>query len=248
MTMKTANNSAVIPFVLSCITNEILFAVDKTEIVVEIIAVVINIVTSVLGTLANGIVITAYYRNRQLRTIQNTIFLLLAATDISITAVVQPTAVVAILSGLMRKRDCLVWEIATVSSWLFIGLSLATIVILSWQSYLTLACPYWSEAIITKHRLKIAVALTWLLMLVVVVKSTLLHHLYLAFYIAIVVIILTMISVMFTWVSTYRIVGRHRRDIQATQTPATQKLVTGKNLRILRSTVTALMVTIGLFA
>ena len=148
----------------------------------------------------------------------------------------------------MRKRDCLVWEIATVSSWLFIGLSLATIVILSWQSYLTLACPYWSEAIITKHRLKIAVALTWLLMLVVVVKSTLLHHLYLAFYIAIVVIILTMISVMFTWVSTYRIVGRHRRDIQATQTPATQKLVTGKNLRILRSTVTALMVTIGLFA
>ena len=71
MTMKTANNSTVIPFVLSCITNEILFAVDKTEIVVEIIAVVINIVTSVLGTLANGIVITAYYRNRQLRTIQN---------------------------------------------------------------------------------------------------------------------------------------------------------------------------------
>lgn len=200
MAMKTANNSIDIPFVLSCITNEILFAVDKTEIVFEIIAVVINIVTSLLGTLANGIVITAYYRSQQLRTIQNTIFFLLAATDINISAIAQPIAVGAIMSGLMGKRDCLVWEIATVSSWLFLAFSFATIVILSWQSYITLAYPYWSEAVFTKHRLKIAVALTWLLTLAIVVKLTFLYHLNLAFHIATAVIILTMISVTFTWV------------------------------------------------
>ena len=84
MGTDTVNNPTIIPLVISCTSGKVPFAADKTEIVVKIIVVVVNIVTSVLGTLANGIVMTAYYRNRRLKTIQNTIFLLLAATDISI--------------------------------------------------------------------------------------------------------------------------------------------------------------------
>ena len=244
----TVNNPTIIPLVISCTSGRVPFAAGKTEIVVKIIVVVVNIVTSVLGTLANGIVMTAYYRNRRLKTIQNTIFLLLAATDISITAVVQPIYVVATLRGLMEKRDCLVWEIVTVSSWLFLGLSMATINILSWQSYITLAYPYRSQVIITKHRLKIAVVLTWFLTTAAVLKSTFLHYMSFASYLGAGVIFLTMISVFFTWVSTYRIVARQRRVIQANQTPATQKFVARKKLRILRSTITALLVTTGLFA
>ena len=206
MGTDTVNNPTIIPLVISCTSGKVPFDADKTEIVVKIIVVVVNIVTSVLGTLANGIM-TAYYRNRRLRTIQNTIFLLLAATDISITAVVQPIYVVATLRGLMEKRDCLVWEIVTVSSWLFLGLSMATINILSWQSYITFAYPYRSQVIITKHRLKIAVVLTWFLMTAAVLKSTLLHYMSFASHLGAGVIFLTMISVFFTWVSTYRIVA-----------------------------------------
>ena len=149
----------------------------------------------------------------------------------------------AVLGALTGNRDCLVWDILFVSSWLFLALSLATIFILSWQSYVTLAYPY--KTIITKHRLKIAVVLTWFLVLAALAKSTFLRDLYLAFYIAAALILLTMISVIITSVSTYRIVARHRRAIQATQTPAIRKIA--KKLRILRSTITRLLVTISLF-
>ena len=70
MAAETTINPTDIPLVISCISSQIHFAATKTEAVAEIIFVVINIMISVLGTLANGIVITVYYRNRPLRTIQ----------------------------------------------------------------------------------------------------------------------------------------------------------------------------------
>ena len=235
-------DSTETPYVISCICGKIMFAANKTEIFAKIIFVVINIVTSVLGTLANSVVITAYYRSRRLRTIQNTIFLLLASTDICVTAVVQPIAAVATLGGLMGNRDCLIWDIVFLSSWLFLSLSLATISILSWQSYITLAYPY--QAIVTKHRLKIAVVFTWLLMTATVLKSIFLYHLSLASYLCAGVILLTIISVLFTWARTYKIIARHRKVIQTTQTPSGQELVNKK--AVFRSTITALLVTLGL--
>jgi hypothetical protein len=60
-----------------------------------------NIVTTLFGTFANGFDIMAYYRNPRLRTIQNTIFLLLAITGIGVTAFAQLIFVFAILSGLL---------------------------------------------------------------------------------------------------------------------------------------------------
>ena len=143
----------------------------------------------------------------------------------------------------MGKRDCLIWVLVILSSWLFLSLSLATINILSWQSYITLAYPY--QAIVTKHRLKIAVVLTWLLMTATVLKSTFLHYLSLATYICAGVILFTIISVLFTWIWTYKIVARHRKVIQTTQTPSAQKIVARK--AVLRSTITTLLVTLGLF-
>ena len=244
MANETIINSDV-PSVISCIGNDIYFAADKTEFFAKIIVAAINIVVAVFGTLANGMVMLAYYRNRRLRTIQNDIFLLLATTDIAVTVIIQPIYVVAIFSGLMGKRDCLIWEIVVVLSWLFLGLSMATIVIISWQSYITLAYPYRNQAIITKHRLKIAVFFSWLLMTAAVVKSTLLHHLSFASYLCAGVVLLTMISVLFTWVRTYKIVAKHRRIIQTSQTPTGGKLVTRKT--VFRSTITALLVTLGLF-
>ena len=104
----------------------------------------------------------AYYRNPRLRTIQNTIFLLLAITDVCVNMLVQPLYSAAILTSLLGKRDCLVWDISTISSWLFLGVSLVTIVILSLQSFITLAYPYRFQEIITKDRLKKVVFFSWI--------------------------------------------------------------------------------------
>jgi hypothetical protein len=67
---------------------------------------IINIIIALFGTLANSLVIMAYYRNPRLRTIQNTIFFVLAITDISVTAFVEPTFVAVILSGFSGNLSC----------------------------------------------------------------------------------------------------------------------------------------------
>jgi hypothetical protein len=124
-----------------------------------------NIVASLFGTLANGLVIMAYYRNPRLRTIQNTIFLLLAITDVGVTAFVQLIFVVAIISSLLGNHSCILWELQTILSFLFLELSLVTIAILSVQSYITLAYPYRWQSIITKSRLNLVFVFSWLFIL-----------------------------------------------------------------------------------
>ena len=114
-----------------------------------------NIVTTLFGTFANGFDIMAYYRNPRLRTIQNTIFLLLAITGIGVTAFAQLIFVFAILSGLLLNYSCILWGIPAIVSSLLLELSLVTIVILSVQSYITLTYPYPCQSIITKSCLNL---------------------------------------------------------------------------------------------
>ena len=116
-----------------------------------------NIVIAICGTQTVSLVIMAYYRNTRLRTIQNTIFFLLAITDMSVTAFVQPIFVASILKGLQGKYNCLLSEASTLLTMLFLLLSMETIVILSLHSYITLAYPYHWQSIITKSRVNIAI-------------------------------------------------------------------------------------------
>ena len=103
---------------------------------------IINIAIAFFGAMANGFVIMGYYRIHRRRSVQNTIFLLLAITNFSVTALVEPMCVTAIFSSLLGKHNCLLWEINATLSKLFVGLSLVTGAILSLQSYITLAYPY----------------------------------------------------------------------------------------------------------
>ena len=239
-------NSTGPSFEIYCIDGEIPFASsNRQEVVAILILVTINIVLSLAGTVANGLVIMAYYRNPRLRTIQNMLFFVLATTDICVTLVVQPTFVVAMLSGLLRRRDCLVWNIATILSWFFLGISLATIVILTLQSYITLAYPYRFQNIITKNRIKKALAAFWAFISVSNLKSTIFHYVSFADYMCLIVVLSTLICVISTWIWTYKLLSKHRKIIRATQTPVTQYFGTQK--KVLRSTVTAFLVTLSLF-
>ena len=203
---------------------------------------ILNILTSFCGTLANGLVITAYYRNPRLRNIQNTIFFLLTITDISVTSFVQPAYAAAVLREVLGSEHCLLWDIVALSTMAFIYLSLVTMVILSLQSYVTLAYPYHYQSIVTMRRLRITVICSWIFILVttfsVKFNSTL------GIYLTVCIISLTITIVSLTWTWTYRLVARHRKAIQRTQTPLTREMVSKK--KILRSTVTALAITLSL--
>ena len=203
-----------------------------------------NISMSLFGTLANVLVIMAYYRSVRLRTVQNTMFLLLAITDVSITAFAQPVFVVAILRGLLGNHSCILWGLDTILSFLFVELSLVTIVILSLQSYITLAYPYRWQSIITRSRLNLVFVFSWLFILLKTLS--IFQHYNFVLYGGICVIFLAIITVVFTWSWTYKLVARHRRAIQTTQTPSSSQNVAQK--KILRSTITSFAIILSLLA
>jgi hypothetical protein len=233
------------PSEIYCLNGAVFFSSNAQEIVAKIVIVAMNIFISLAGTVANGLVIMAYYRKPRLRTIQNMLFFVLATTDIGVTLVVQPAFLAAILRGFLGKRDCLVWNITIVSSWAFLGISLATIAILNLQSYVTLAYPY--QNIITKDRIRKALVVVWAFIFVTNVLSTVLNQRYQTFsdWMCLFIVLSTIICVVSTWVWTYKLLRKHRRNIQVSQTPATQNFGTRK--KVVRSTVTAIFVTISLF-
>ncbi len=218
---------------------------DKEVIILQAAVAILNIVIALFGTLANSLVIISYYRNHRLRTIQNTIFLLLAITDINVTAFVEPTYAAAILSSLQllgKRHNCLLWDIGTILSQLFLGLSLITIVILSLQTYITLAYPYHWQIMITKSRFNLTIVFSWLLILLLTLAVIL--HGSVFKYGAPCIISLAIITVAFVWCWIYEIVARHRKAIKATQVPSISRNISRK--KILRSTATALAVILSL--
>ena len=115
---------------------------------------IINIAIAVFGTMANGLVIMAYHRNPRLR---NTRYLILAIADVCVIALVEPIYIAAIFNMSLGRGSCVFWDVYAVLSMLFVKFLLMTIVILSLQSYITLA-----NNIITKSRLIKATVLIFL--------------------------------------------------------------------------------------
>ena len=204
---------------------------------------VVNIIIALYGALVNGLVIMAYYFNPRLRTIQNTIFLLLAITDISVTALTEPIYALLILNILNGQNvNCFIIEANHIQTILFIQLSLVTIVILSLQSYITLAYPYCWQSLVTKSRVSFTIVISWF----VISISALCGIVDKVFreYIPAGVISLAIFIVVYTWCWTYKLVSRHRREIHSLQTPSTSQ--SASRTKILRSTVTALVVILAL--
>ena len=205
---------------------------------------IINIVIALFGTLANGLVIMAYCRNPRLRTIQNTIFLLLAIPDLSVTAFVVPIYVAAILCNFLGSHSCTLWDVGSLLSVLFLQLSLVTSVILSLQSYITLAYPYHHQTMITKRRLIITIVSFFLL--VSSLTFSVFWRRYILAYGFAVIVSLAIITVVLTWCWTYKLVARHQRAIQTTQSPSTSQNISRR--KILRSTITAFFIIASLLS
>ena len=237
-----ASNSSLQFWVMGCIADEVYLPLTLEIVVGGTLIIIFNILACFCGTLANGLVITAYYRNSRLQTIQNTIFLLLAITDISVTALVQPAYAAAWIYDLIGKRRCYLWNIVSLSSMLLVYLSLLTMIILSLQSYITLAYPYSHQNIVTMRRLKVI----WMLVFILIVFATFAEnfHSRMRSYLSVCLISLTIFIVVSTWIWTYKLIARHRKSIQTTQTPSSSEIVSTK--KTLRSTFTALAVILSL--
>ena len=206
--------------------------------------IMVNIVIAIFGTLANGLVIIVYYRNRRLRNHQATIFLLLAITDFSITAFVQPMFVVMVWKRLFGNHDCGLALLVYPPSMMLLDLSLMTIVILSLHTYITLAFPYRLHNMITTSRLTKGIFFSWLLP--VVKNLCIFLNFELVLEASFWLVCCEIVVVIFTWSWTYKLVARHRKAIQTTQAPSNRQNVSQK--KILRSTITAFAIVASLIA
>ena len=213
-------------------------------IAIQVVVIIVNIVVAFFGTLANGLVIIVYYRNRRLRTHQATIFLLLAITDLGITACAQPLHVVFAWKRSFENLNCVLTTVIVMLSILFLELSLITIVILSLHTYITLAFPYRSQNLISTSRLITVIFFSWLLILLknlgffsdyeIVQKASF------------GIMCSSTIVVTFIWCWTYKLVAKHQKVIQTNQTPSRSKNASRE--KILRSTITAFVIVTSLIA
>ena len=203
-----------------------------------------NVVFSLCGTMANVLIILSYWRYRNVRVLQNTLFTLLAVTDLTITAFSQPIYIVAISQSAFSIYDCDLWFVIYVTSYLCIALSLVTVTILSWHSFVTLAYPYNYQRL--APYLKGLIAISWLTVFITITLLTCFASQRVFTMIGAIIIIFTLLSVTTTWLWTYKLIRRHRRRIATSQTPTnfTGNLVAQR--KVLRSTMTICLVVGGL--
>ena len=226
-----------------CLALSYYHTANITYATLEAILLCINALLSLFGTAANVLIITSYFRNRQLQSIQNFIFLVLAFNDLIVTALVQPLFIIGNLSGVLGLQDCLFSDLRILISFFCIGLSMQTITILSLQSFIFLAFPYRCQAVLTKYRLKIAVGACWVVVLFITIVATVVGRPAIVIGGGLVIITISLFIVTLTWIWTYRLVCRHRKTIRVEQTPSNCRPVPSR----CRSACTAFIIILSLF-
>ncbi|XP_028393211.1 beta-1 adrenergic receptor-like [Dendronephthya gigantea] len=164
----------------------------------NIILITVNLLSALLGSIGNVLVILSYLKNSHLRTLSNIPLLSLATSDLLVTAVVQPLyatklAVITVFCGsstgsqaiflaecrcsqllkeIYGSHDCVLWTVVRQTSYFFGGVSLLTVTVMSLERFVTLAFPYRYHLILTKARIKIILGNIWGITLAASLEAT----------------------------------------------------------------------------
>ena len=218
---------------ISCHFFQILYSVSIVDKTVYTVVAILSVALAFFGTIANVLVVTAYWRNRRLQTLQNFLLVVLAITDLPVTACLQPMLAI----GVSVKNSCVFWDIYYTISVLFLNLSLVTTVILTLQTLITLAFPYRKD-MITKARLKLAILFSWTLVVIFIVAAVITRNGSFASLGLISIGATTIFIVISSWLWICCLVRRHQNAIQSIHTPTT--IVEGR--KSLRPTLTVFII------
>ena len=218
---------------------------DGIHLHTNIVVVIINLALLLLGIVANVLVITAYAVNKRLRTSPNMLLVVLAVSDVMVTAVVQPLYVARKLEEIFGNRNCHLGTAIAVTSVFCCGVSLATIFILSIERFIILAYPYRHRNITNPTRLKGIVALLWLLASIFSVSQFKLISSSVFLNVGALAIIFSVSTVVSIWVWIYRLTRRHKIRIKNSQTPSD---MTNKGIspqKMLKTTRTSFLIVVA---
>lgn len=209
------------------------YNVGIADITIYTVVSIFSIVLAFLGTMANVLFITAYWHNRRLQTLQNFLLVVLAMADLPGTACLQPMLVISVFA----RNNCVFWDVYYIFSFLFIDLSLVTTVLLTLQTFVTLACPY-RQKMLTKTRLKSAVVFSWILVIMLMGTAVITRNGSFTWLGLMCIALLTVFIVLLTWLWIYCLVLRHQNAIHSKHTPT--RIMKGR--KSLRSTLTVFII------
>ena len=178
----------------------------------NIFNIILNALLSAPGIFFNVLIVVSYITNKRLRTSSTIMFVALAVSDIIVTAIIQPMYIVKKFQEIIGSDGCLLGVVLKMTTYACCGCSLAIIVILSVERFVTLAYPYHYQNIVTPFRLNLSVSLTWFIIPLLVISHYFIPST-IHFYLAAGYLIFCIITVVFIWVWIHRLVLRHTRQI-----------------------------------
>lgn len=115
---------------------------------------------------ANVMVFPGILRKTDLRNVYNTSILFLATSDLLTALITLPTFVVYQGSKLTKPEDdfsCTAMVLYTFTTFLFTGLSVITIILITLERYLAIFHPFKYRDHVTKRRIAITISIVWIL-------------------------------------------------------------------------------------
>ena len=185
---------------------------------IDLLVIIANILLSLIGSIANGTIIAAYCRNKRLRNEHNMLLCVLACTDITVTAVLQPLFVMTKFGNLRGGLDyCFLWNINSLVSYICLCVSMLCLVLISMERFAVLhyACRY--KVIVTRRRIKVAVGCSWLLVLVVACLHVTVRVHQVTFLFYAILSAFSIVICVYLGVCTEKLLRHHRKSIKHNQ-------------------------------
>lgn len=218
MNSSNHTNSSFIPSAANCrVWKE---EYDQENYVSTLAAIILNMITCPVTVVMNLLVIVAVKTKRRLQSTYNLLLASLAATDLLVGAVVQPSFIVGemfLITGSSLTDYCSLYN-QTVFLLLAPCLaSLLLLALLSVERYLAMKYSLRYQEIITKFRLTIAVISCWIAAVipsVFVITATLSYQ---ALFIAVILVCASLIVIIYCHISVFSVTRRHMIQIKSEQ-------------------------------
>ena len=195
-------------------------AYDQENYISTMASIILNMLTCPMTVFINALVIVAVMKKRRLQTTYNILLACLAATDLVVGVIVQPSFIVGEMS-LIRGSSLIDYcKLYNQTIFLFLSPSLASLLLLallSIERYLAMKYSLRYMEIVTKSRIIVAVIFCWVAAIfpsALVITAALSG---LALSIAVVIVSLSLLVIVYCHIFVFLVTRRHRIQIQAEQ-------------------------------
>ena len=179
----------------------------------NIFIIMLNVVFSAPGIFCNVVIIVSYLTNDRLRTSHSCgmLFVALAISDFMVNALVQPIFIVKKVQEILGLDGCSLGVVLKIATYACCGCSLAVMVILSVERFVTLAFPF-HQNIVNSFRLKLSLSLAWFIILLLTISHYFIPSI-VHFYLAAAYLSFCITTIVIIWLWIQRLILRHKRQI-----------------------------------